>query len=131
MADKPPIRADAAECHIVSYADFVRMPEGTIFSTWEPNIVGEPMVKGETWFDEDGSPLDFIESTLGARLYLEDKGGVDHRNPRIAVDRIAGRNGLFEREAEFIVYPPAAIRLMIARLKEALAASASGETEGA
>jgi hypothetical protein len=49
---------------IVNKQDFYKLPAGTICAKYEPQVFGEPFIKGETWEDADGKPFEYLYTPL-------------------------------------------------------------------
>jgi hypothetical protein len=113
------------DCRIVGFQEFAALPEGTLYADWEPCIIGETHIKGATIF-HDGKPGDFWYQNFGADIYCQSRGEMPNHE-RVVVEEIQSRWGLFDYDALFIVYPLAAIELMIERLKRCAEVAHGGD----
>mgnify|MGYP006367546045 FL=1 len=81
---------------IVNFHEFCGLPDGTVFSYWEPCIVSGLYRRGSVIQGVDG-PLDFFEATRVAASC----GG---EFP--VCELVEARWGMFDREQLFLVYEP-------------------------
>lgn len=79
---------------IVSFTELCALPDGTIFSYWEPCIASGLFRRGSVIFDADGKPIDFFEASLTPESYNGD-------DP--VVELVEGRWGLFEHDMQFVL----------------------------
>jgi hypothetical protein len=79
---------------IVEFEEFCRLPEGTVFSYWEPCISSGLYRRGAV-ISFDGGPRDFYETSLKAESY--------NGEPPV-VDLVESRWGLFDYDQKFVVY---------------------------
>ena len=79
---------------IVGFEEFCSLPEGTVFSYWEPCQASGLYRRGEV-ISFDGGPRDFYEASLKAESY--------NGEPPV-VGLIESRWGLFEYDQQFLVY---------------------------
>jgi hypothetical protein len=82
------------QMRIVGFEEFCSLPEGTVFSYWEPCQASGLYRRGEV-ISFDGAPRDFYEASLKAKSC--------NGEPPV-VDLIESRWGLFEYEQQFLVY---------------------------
>jgi len=87
---------------ITSFKEFAELPEGTVYSYFEPFITRGLMRKGETIYSEE-RPIDFFFASIQAECEMMEPP---------AVDTIEGRWGLFDDEQLFAVYEPEDIAAM-------------------
>lgn len=82
---------------IVNFHEFCGLPDGTVFSYWEPCIVSGLYRRGSVILGVDGLPIDFFEATLGAASY----------NGEFPVcELVESRWGMFDHDQLFLVYEP-------------------------
>lgn len=109
---------------IVDRQTFLRLPAGTVFSTYEPCVFGPLMIKGETirdvdfWSQQIADAIDHNDSeefvtlldkaTVDAAVDLE----MDFDNP--------SRDGLYEDSQLYAVWSRYDVSLLIRRLHVAL-----------
>lgn len=79
---------------IVGFEEFCSLPEGTVFSYWEPCITSGLYRRGEV-ISFDGGPRDFYEASLKAESY---------NGEQPVVDLGESRWGLFDYDQKFVVY---------------------------
>ena len=78
--------------------------------------MGKTFIKDDTLFDAQGNPFDFFCQDFGA--------DVDSENlEEVVVQNSISRDGLFDVDQLFIVYPKAGIEFMIEQLKKCLTAA--------
>lgn len=80
---------------IVGFDEFCEMPEGTIFSYFEPCVTEGLYRLGEVVFSKDNKPIDFFETSLKAEC---------HNGAEPVVDLIESRWGMYDYLQEFAVY---------------------------
>lgn len=90
---------------IVSRDELMKLPAGTVYQQWEPCVLGELMIKGETW------ETDWLCRSLSADIEYGER-----HEPSIELDTSFGRDGLFKLEQQYLVYEPADIEIMVAKL---------------
>ena len=91
---------------ILTFSEFVQLPEGTIYSYYEPAICRGLYRKGGN-LTHDGIPTDFWEASVIAECVNGDFPKVEH---------IESRWGLYDYDQCFAVYDEADIALMIKML---------------
>ena len=79
---------------IVGFDEFCSLPDGTVFSYWEPCIASGLYRRGEV-ISVDGGPKDFFEASLTAESY--------NGEPPV-VDLIESRWGMFDYDQQFVAY---------------------------
>ena len=107
---------------IVNLETFRAMPEGTVYSKFEPDMLEGLMIKGETW-EHDFIYQDLIgnidahnSEDYGAQIDTAIEGKTEVRFDFHCM----GRDGLFEDKQLFAVYDKYDVASLIARLKETL-----------
>jgi len=112
---------------IVKRAEFLQMPAGTVYTTYEPCNFGDLMIKGETLHTDNNG--DFCEqSIVGA---IDSTGSDDWTNKlfrsqetgeSLAMDfDCQGRDGLFDSmDSLYAVWERADVEALIARLQATL-----------
>lgn len=108
---------------LVNYNEFIKMPTGTVFCEFEPCIRGELKVKGDSIED-----FDYIEMELRGE-FKSDKDqdpfidGCDRlvkgENLRADFDTF-GRDGLFDKTRQYIVYDKQDVKELITFLNTLL-----------
>lgn len=79
---------------IVGFDEFCSLPEGTVFSYWEPCVTTGLYRRGSVISDE-GGPRDFFKASLRAESY-------NGEHP--IVDLIESRWGDFDYDQQFAIY---------------------------
>ena len=92
---------------VVDFYEFCDLPDGTVFSYWEPCVTEGLYVRGMVIMDQDG-PRDFFETSLLA---------VSYNGEYPEIDETYGRWGLFNYEQKFAVYEKADIEKIIGQLR--------------
>lgn len=109
---------------IVDKKEFLTLPEGTVYSGYQPCVFDGLFIKGETWDN------DFLENNLIAEL---DCSGSDERFDILSkVENTGesfkldfdcyGREGLFDDEMKYAVYEKEDVEGLIKTLQESLKA---------
>jgi hypothetical protein len=89
---------------IVNFEEFVKLPVGTVYSYWEPEIATGLYRRGDICHDTNGKPIDFYESNLIAWKYY-----YGSRDTAPFVDLTPGRWGLYDYDQLFVIYEEADI----------------------
>jgi hypothetical protein len=102
---------------IVNRTEFLKMPAGTIFI--EVPINSSPagdafMVKGDTWYNKENpsSAHDFLEMSLScwqsnsSEQLFNHEEDMRENGTSYPIDFCFGRNGLFDKDAQFLIYEP-------------------------
>jgi hypothetical protein len=84
---------------IVGFDEFCSLPNGTVFSYWQPCIALGLYRRGDV-ISFDGGPKDFFEASLKAE---------SHNGEPPVVDLIESRSGMFDYGQHFVVYDKADI----------------------
>ena len=79
---------------IVGFEEFCSLPNGTVFSYWEPCIVRGLYRRGDV-ISFDGGARDFFEASLNAESY---------NGEMPVVDLTESRWGMFDYDQQFVVY---------------------------
>ena len=79
---------------ILGFGEFCELPDGTVFSYWDPCVATGLYRRGEV-ISVDGVPRDFFEASLKAESYNGEKP---------VVDLIECRWGMFDYDQQFLVY---------------------------
>jgi hypothetical protein len=112
---------------IVSKQEFYTLPEGTVFSFYEPCIIRGLLIKGETLF-YDGEPGDFIHNDLigniecsGSDEYDDKLEDSQENGTNMPLDfENTSRDGLYDEDALYAVYTPEDVQGLIDCLAETL-----------
>lgn len=105
---------------IYKRSDFMKLPEGTIFTSGMPFGFGNFCIKGESW------EVDFIYSGM---LWIEAEGSDDAaekmdemliKGTSAPIHTSYCREGLFDDEMVYMVYEKGDLEYMIERFKEAI-----------
>lgn len=96
---------------IVDLQQFFALPAGVIFGYYEPCIITGLMRKGDTILSREGEPIDFFEATVGAEC--------PNGDPPICED-IEGRWGVFDQNAQFVIYELADLQVMAGMINAAI-----------
>ena len=96
---------------IVSYDEFLKLPNGTVFSNWTPCIVSELYVKRDTLTNEENELIDF---------YYEDVIGFSINGEDPKFERAVSRDGCFDHSSMYAIYEKSEVKEMIELLLEAM-----------
>ena len=113
---------------IVNRKTFLAMPEGTVFSKYDPSIIREPMVKAES-IGSEGELIDFRYTSLTDEV---DCSGSFERDGIMDLAEIEGtpfalhfntrcRDGEYDPDQLFAVWARDDVTGLIKRLQQALA----------
>jgi hypothetical protein len=94
---------------LVDRHELMKMPEGTIYQSWTPCILGPLMFKGETCTTEEGENIDWFENNVGADTY-------DHER-QFELNNSMCREGCFDEDTRYLVHDANDIELIIRKLK--------------
>lgn len=105
---------------IYNREEFMKLPEGTIFTSGEPYAFLNLLIKGETW------EVDFLESSLldidsfssdenSDRMNEMKKNGTSYE-----INKSFGREGLFDDKMLYMVFEKKDLEYMIKRFKYAM-----------
>jgi hypothetical protein len=104
---------------IVSFPEFAALPEGTIYSEYEPCVCRGLYCKKGTIYDIAGDvrggenrPIDFFNVSLTGECWNGD-------DP--TVDDVPGRWGLFDHDAQFAIYELDDLELIKSQVEKAIA----------
>lgn len=112
---------------IVKRAEFLKMPEGTVYSTYEPCVFGDLMIKGETLHTENNG--DFLEQQIvgaidstGSEDWADKLSRSQETGESLPMDfDCQGRDGLFDSmDSLYAVWGRADVEALIARLQATL-----------
>ena len=107
---------------IVNRETFLKLPAGTLFYKYSPQILGELSVKGEAGWDPDFVYLslnDLVDAKdSGEHFELLDKAEAGADIP-VAFENF-GRDGLFDADQLFAVLSKDEARMLVAFLKEVI-----------
>ena len=92
---------------LVDRVKLMEMPPGTIYCEFQPMIVGELMVKGDT-ISMDGENIDWYENSLGPTT------SCDHSQLEMNIDIC--REGCFDPKLEYLVLEPEDVQIMVDKL---------------
>lgn len=81
----------------IAFEEFAAMPEGTIFSYYEPMVCQGLYRKGKTLFDGD-QPFDYFQESLIADCWNEQEPTVGDGQTRWAEDRFTQLYAIYEEE---------------------------------
>lgn len=106
---------------IVDRKTFLSMPAGTVFSTFEPHVFGELMIKGDSYTNDfvEQPIADAIESFNSYQFYDKLNAAIRDGTSLTMDFDCAGRNGLFD-DGLFAVWEPQDVQALIKRLHMAL-----------
>ncbi len=105
---------------IFSRTDFMKLPEGTIFSSGAPYAFSELMIKGESW------EVDFLESNLISTEYHSSEEWADQtyamheKGASYPINKDFGREGLFDDKMLYLVYEKEDLKYLIDKFNQAL-----------
>lgn len=110
---------------IVDRKTFIAMPQGTVFSKYEPCVFGELCIKGESIVWEQGD--DFFVQEIAAAVNAHDSGEyadilfAAEKGAKFSLDlNCEGRDGLFDRHQLFAVWEREDVEALISRLQQTL-----------
>lgn len=103
---------------IVNRQEFLAMPEGTLYSDYEPQVFSGLKIKGEKWGN------DFIYQDLIVNVDCLSSGhlvdilvSAEQNRESFSLDFDCGcRDGLYEKDALFAIYEPEDVIGLINRL---------------
>ena len=98
---------------ILNRNEFLKLPEKTMFSYWEPKMLTGIMIKKETLYHENKA-IDFNCYEL-----LPDIKSYDEKNIKIGFDTY-WREGLFEDNQLFAIYTKDEVKQMFNLIKDIL-----------
>lgn len=110
---------------IIDRETFITMPEGTVFSEYEPCYFGPLMIKGATvgavdWYEQTVSDaFDFNDTD---DLYRKCDAAVNGGNLPITLN-CETRNGMFDDDQLFAIWDQRDIAALITRLQRSLESS--------
>lgn len=81
---------------VVCFEDFCNLPDGTIFSFWEPCVAEGLYRREEVLYDDSGHRIDFWMMSLIAESDAHGSG------PAVCVDQF--RWGMYEYDQKFAIY---------------------------
>ncbi len=107
---------------IYSRTEFMKLPEGIIFSSGVPFAFSDLLIKGETW------EIDFLESSLvgvgidsfSSEEHADRMDEMQEKGTSYPINSHFGREGLFDDEMIYLVYEKQDLEYLIERFKEAL-----------
>lgn len=99
----------------VTARELAEMPEGVIYTYFSPMIAEGLYRKGETLRRDDGSALDFYQSSL-----LPSCDFCSDPVPLMQVAEYEARWGMYDWDAQFLVYEDAEIHRVVEALTGAL-----------
>lgn len=106
---------------IITRAELVKMPQGTVFAKWQPCVFEEL-----EWFDEAvASGKDYRSCVLTSGLESEDRDRLcDEPGASVAVDlMLSTRDGCFDDAQLYALWEADDIRRLIAHLQDCLEAA--------
>ena len=113
---------------IVDRATFLAMPEGTLFSKFDPHVFGPLAIKGESTAHDFW--VQYLDGPLKANGTEEWVDAIDRAlagaDVEIDLD-VEARDGLYDKDQLFAVWSPDEVRSLIARLQKAVADSTGGQ----
>ncbi|POA45582.1 hypothetical protein C1893_23285 [Pseudomonas sp. MPR-ANC1] len=120
---------------IVDLKTFLAMPEGTVFSKYDPAIIREPMVKLES-IDHHGELKDFRYTSLTDEVDASGSAERDHilitaedEGVSFALDfHTSMRDGEYDLDQLFAVWERNDVSGLIERLQEAFAQAYSSDS---
>lgn len=112
---------------IVSKQEFYKLPKGTICAKYEPQVLGEPFIKLEVWYDADGNPFEYLEQPLWG--WVESDGSANEsrilHNAEITgasfkMDyEVSTRDGMFDKKQMYAVWEEEDVQGVINLLQKA------------
>jgi hypothetical protein len=106
---------------IVSFEEFLKLPRGTVFALYEPEVLGDIRIKVGNFSDWDYQydPLDMLEAGLG----IPDLGDLQRDGGDVSFDfNYTSREGstVMDKGQLFAVWSAVDVRALITRLEESL-----------
>jgi len=107
---------------IVNRKEFLELPEGTLYSEYEPCCFDGLFIKGKSLKDTN----DYIEMSLIGNVVSSDTGDyaeklenarIDHISIDLDFDEDYGRNGMFAKEQLYAIYEKKDVEKFINLLK--------------
>ena len=110
---------------IISRDEFLKLPEGTIFSKYEYMVFGPLSIKGDSLTNPC---IDFFELAIaeavdcwGPAECIQMLDSAEHKGTSFAMDlECMGRDGLFEKEQLFAVWEKEELLALIGVLQKAI-----------
>ena len=110
---------------IINKQEFYKMPAGTLYSEFEPDILNNLLVKGQTFYNGK-EPIDYLECSLIDCIDCN-----EHSNILTKADNDSnfsfdfnydnfGRNGIFDEDQKYMVYEKKDVEKLIEFLKGCL-----------
>ena len=105
---------------IYNRTEFMKLPEGTIFSSGQPFVFYDLRVKGESL------EVDFLESSLMdidchcSKERAERFEEMHEKGTSYPINKSFGREGLFDDEMLYVIYEKEDLEYMIETFKEAI-----------
>lgn len=93
---------------LVKRQELMTLPAGTIYQSFDPNILGELMLKGDNCVS-NGENIDWYESPVGASISLNYN--------RFEMDNCVCREGCFDDDTWYLVHDADDIEWIVARLR--------------
>lgn len=102
---------------IVTLLELCKMPPGTIFSMYAPNVVEGLFCKEDTLFDDDGADPPSVSSCAGLEFFYvtllaHDVGG------ELVTSNALSRWNTYNAKEQFVVYGDKEVTNMIKRLEQ-------------
>jgi len=96
---------------LVDREELMTMPPGTVYQQWNPCILGELMIKGETITDKADPPknIDWYENPVGAHL--------DMNGHKFVLSNSDCREATFDPELRYLVFDAVEVGNIVARLQ--------------
>lgn len=104
---------------ILTWAEMMTMPPGTIYQDYKPRIVGDVMILSEVLFGTDRKPIDYVTATItpqgidpGSWGRYEAAIRAQHKLPDRCDEVVAypsgfGRDGYYEQNRLYLVWEEA------------------------
>lgn len=111
---------------IVNRAEFITMPEGTLFSKYEPCFFEHIQIKGESIIFENGDDYmyqDIVDATDhdGTADMFEKYDRAEKEGASIGMDfNCQGRDGCFDKDQLFAVWEKRDVKALIRRLQKCI-----------
>ena len=94
---------------IINLTDFLNLPEGTLYTPWEPNVAGELRIKG------DSSPPDFYFQSV-VETFEVGRGRLEEGSFLCLDLNCQQRDGMFEDKQLFAVWSTEEVHELIGAL---------------
>lgn len=113
---------------IVNRETFLQVPENTVYSKFEPNCFDGIEIKGETYFNDAGKPIDFYSQQISDAVDYESvdefdfilQSSIDNGTEFKMNFNLESRDGMYDAGQMFAIWDADDVKALIARLQKTL-----------